>query len=352
MTSRYGTFHRYVVGFSWMICASACVSENSAPSLRGEALGTTWSVRWEGDSSQEDAIAEAVVGALARIDGQMSTWRSDSELSAIRQSAKPVAVSEATAAVVREALWLSEQTQGAFDPTVQPLVELWGFHGTPLIELPTEEAIGVAREQVGWRRVRVSHTNGRAFVNGGGTALDLSAIAKGYAVDRVSLAVSELGVGSHLVEIGGEIRAVGPGPDGGDWSVGVEAPLPGNVPGSSLFGIVGVVNAAVATSGNYRQSRTVQGVEVHHTLDPRTGHPATSGVGSATVIAPTCAMADGLATALMVLGEDGLPLIERMEGVEAGLIWVDADGGSTKATSGFRLQVVTGPIQPGGSVHQ
>ncbi len=281
----------------------------------------------------------------------MSTWRSDSELSAIRESLDPVDVSEATAAVVRQALWLSEQTGGAFDPTVQPLVELWGFHGTPLTVLPTPEEIEAAQTQVGWRRVQVSHVDGQAVVNGGGTALDLSAIAKGYAVDRVSLAISELGVGSHLVEIGGEIRVSGPGPGGGLWSVGVEAPLPGNVPGASLFGLVEVVNASVATSGNYRQSRTVQGVEVHHTLDPRTGRPATSGVGSATVIAPTCALADGLATALMVLGEEGLPLIEGMEGVEAGLIWVDASGSRMELTSGFRLQVVTEPIQPDGSGH-
>ena len=199
--------------------------------------------------------------------------------------------------------------------------------------------------------MEVSHVDGQAVVNGGGTALDLSAIAKGYAVDRVSLAISELGIAQHLVEIGGEIRVSGPSPEGGLWSVGVEAPLAGNVPGSSLFGVVHAVNASVATSGNYRQSRTVEGVEVHHTLDPRTGRPATSGVGSATVIAPTCALADGLATALMVLGEEGLPLVERMEGVEAGLIWVDASGSRTELTSGFRLQVVTEPIQPNGSGH-
>jgi thiamine biosynthesis lipoprotein len=315
-------------------------------------LGTTWSVRWDGDSSQEDAVAESVVAALMLVDGQMSTWRSDSELSAIRGSSEPVAVSEATAAVVREALWLSEQTEGAFDPTVQPLVELWGFHGMPLTVPPTEQEITAARSQVGWQRVQVSHVDGQAVVNGGGTALDLSAIAKGYAVDRVSQAISELGVGSHLVEIGGEIRVSGPGPAEGLWTVGVEAPLPGNIPGSALFGVVQTVNASVATSGNYRQSRTVGGVEVHHTLDPRTGRPATSGVGSATVIAPTCSLADGLATALMVLGEEGLPLIERMEGVEAGLIWVDASGSRTEETSGFRLQVVTELIQPGASGHQ
>mgnify|MGYP002039480129 CR=1 FL=1 len=162
----------------------------------------------------------------------------------------------------------------------------------------------------------------------------------------------KLGVATHLVEVGGEVRVSGPGPDDGWWSIGVEAPLPGNAPGSELAGIVRVVNGAVATSGNYRQSQTVEGVEVHHTLDPRTGRPTTNDIGSATVTAPTCAMADGLATALMVMGADGLPLIEAMDGVEAGLLWVDDEGVRTEASSGFTLQMVTDSIQPGVPAHE
>lgn len=347
--TRNATLRRWigVVTGLTALMASACTPSEPAPSsLRGQALGTTWSVMWTGRGPSSDVVADAIVAELSAVDRQMSTWRDDSELSAVRGATGPIEVSEATASVVREALWLAEATGGAFDPTVQPLVELWGFHGEPLTALPSDEALAAARAQLGWERVTVGRSAAAPTVDAGGTALDLSAIAKGHAVDRVSDALSALGIGAHLVEVGGEVRAAGPGPVEGWWSVGVEAPLVGNVPGSSLVGAVRVVNAAVATSGNYRQSRVIDGVEVHHTLDPRTGRPATSGVGSATVVAPTCELADGLATALMVLGEDGLPLIEALDGVEAGLLWVEDDGLRQVSSSGFALQLVTPTAEP------
>ena len=310
-------------------------------SLRGEALGTTWEVMWRSTEVERDDVADRIVFVLTSVDQQMSTWRDDSELSRIRASDGPVPVSEATASVLAEALWLAEATGGAFDPTVQPLVELWGFHGAPLTELPSDQALSTARESVDWTRVVLGRSEAGPTIDAGGTALDLSAIAKGHAVDRVSDALSALGIGTHLVSIGGEVRASGSGPDDGLWSVGVEMPTPGNAPGSELYGIVRVANRSVATSGNYRQQRVVEGVEVHHTLDPRTGRPSDSEVASATVIAPTCALADGLATALMVLGSEGLPLIERLPNVEAGLLWMGPNGIYAEESSGFELHTVT-----------
>ena len=342
-----------VVLLSFLLgCTSHSSDTQVMHSLQGQGLGTTWSVRWEGSSATEDEVTAAVVDALTQVDAHMSTWKPDSEINTVRNTPGRVAVSSDTVYVVDMALQLAQATEGAFDPTVQPLVELWGFHGDPIEQLPSDDALAAAQQQIGWQRVQTGWEGGTPWVDADGTALDLSAIAKGYVVDRMSESISALGIGTHLVEVGGEVRVSGPGPDGGWWSVGIDSPVQGTAPGQSMAGIVRVVNGAVATSGNYRQTRTVQGVEVHHTLDPRTGRPSTARVGSATVTAPTCALADGLATALMVMGADGLALVESLDGVEAGLLWAEPSGIRTEGTSGFRLQMVTDPIQPAPPPHE
>lgn len=288
--------------------------------LTGESMGTTWMVKWAGvDRSAE--VRPAVDDALRQIDLAMSTWKDDSEISRIRAAQVPVEVSVETAFVVDQALDLARMTGGAFDPTVQPLVELWGFHGQTRDTLPTQEELTEAMAHVGYDKVRVSWTlDGHPTVDAGGTALDLSAIAKGHAVDRVSAALSRLGLGTHMVEVGGEVRVSGPGASSDLWRVGVDRPIMGSLPGQDLQGVVSLVNGAVATSGNYRNARRIEGKDYGHTLDPRTGWPADTQVRSATVVAPDCRTADGLATALMVLGEEGLPLVEGLADTEVLLL--------------------------------
>ncbi len=326
---------------------SACAPDAGAPDatatapapapvhdLAGEALGTTWRVKWLG-AAEPDALRSAVESALAEVDASMSTWRDDSELSRIRAADGPVGVSVDTAHVVQAALELAAATGGAFDPTVQPLVELWGFHGERRATPPTDDELAAARAQVGWERVTVGWTDGSPWVDGGGTALDLSAIAKGHAVDRVSAALSARGVAHHMVEVGGEVRTAGAGP-AGVWRVGVDRPEVGLAPGARLEAVVELTNGAVATSGNYRNAYDLEGRRVAHTLDPRTGQPASSNAASATVIAPDCRTADALATALMVLGTDGLALVERWPDVEA-MVLVAEDGVFVpRATAGMK----------------
>jgi thiamine biosynthesis lipoprotein len=266
----------------------------------------------------------------------MSTWRDDSELSRIRASDGPVEVSEDTALVVREALEIAAATGGAFDPTVQPLVEVWGLHGAKRTSVPSDEELAAAMAHVGWRRVTLARTEALVpTVDSGGTALDLSAIAKGHAVDRVSSALSALGIPSHMVEIGGEVRVAGPSPSGGPWRVGVDVPREDSVPGRALADVLEISNAAIATSGNYRNVYAIGDLRVVHTLDPRRGRPVESGVASATVVASDCRTADGWATALMVMGEAGLPLIEARRDIEALLLVVDGDGFAPRQTSGM-----------------
>ncbi len=319
-------------------CAAPPAPERAVHALRGEAFGTTWTVKWLGDAPITEADAEAaIVGALAEVDAAMSTWRDDSDLSRARAAQGPVTVRAETGLVVEAALVLARETGGAFDPTVQPLVELWGFHGTPRTTWPTDDEVASARAQLGYDRVRVVHDGqGGVTLDTAGTALDLSAIAKGHGVDRVSWALSDLGVSEHMVEVGGEVRAHGRGPGGVWWRVGVDLPSPSLKMGEALAAVVQVTNGAVATSGNYRQSFRVEGREVHHTMDPRTGFPAAARVGSATVIAPDCRTADGWATALMVLGADeGLRLIEGRPELEALVLVPDGEGFARRLSSGM-----------------
>ena len=314
--------------------------EEQAPAplrqLTGEALGTTWTVKFTGGASDADA-RRAVEAALAEVDAAMSTWRDDSEISRVRAADGPIVVSEATFAVVGEALELAHATGGAFDPTVQALVELWGFQGARRDDLPDDEAIASARAQVGWQRVRLGRdAEGRPTLDDGGTALDLSAIAKGYAVDRVSWALSTLGLANHMVEVGGEVRAHGQGPTGAGWRLGIDRPEPGAAPGHRLEAVVRLTNGALATSGNYRNTYAIDGQRVAHTLDPREGRPVQTEVASATVVAPDCTTADGLATALMVLGPDrGLELVEARPDVEALLLLIEGDGFRAVESSGM-----------------
>lgn len=305
--------------------------------LQGEALGTTWSIRWRG-GPQPAALQARVEALLAQVDAAMSTWRADSELSQVRSATGPVGVSVDTWLVVRAALDVAEATGGAFDPTVQPLVELWGFHGERRQQAPTLEELEAARAQVGWSRVRTGWMDGEPWVDAGGTALDLSAIAKGHAVDRLVQGVAGLGAADAMVEIGGEVRVLGEGPAGA-WRIGVDRPEPGALPGHQLEAVVELRHGALATSGDYRNAYDLDGRRIAHTLDPRTGRPAGSAVASATVLAPDCRTADALATALMVLGPPGLERVERWPDVEALLLVAEAEGFVAQGTSGMERYV-------------
>jgi thiamine biosynthesis lipoprotein len=177
---------------------------------------------------------------------------------------------------------------------------LWGFRGGAEVSDPGEEELARARARVGWRHLAWDD-EGRLVSRVRGVELDLSAIAKGYAVDAIVDELARDRPLGLLVEVGGEVRALGTKPGGEAWRVGIED---AGAPGSRLEAVVALTGAALATSGDYRQARTVNGERRSHVLDPRSGRPARTGVASASVVAPTCMEADGVATALMVLGPD------------------------------------------------
>jgi len=284
---------------------AACQPRPALQDVSGQTFGAAWSVRWVGALGSRE-VEMAATQVFAEVDAATSSWRADSELSRARAGGR-VAAGPALRDVLGEALAVAAASGGAFDPTVQPLVELWTLHGARRTTRPTDLEVADARARVDWRRVSLTGEG----LDLDGAALDLSAIAPGYAADRVSDALVALGVTDSLVDVGGEVRARGRAPDG-RWRVALDRPVDGS---AGAFTVVAVSDAAVATSGHYRNHYVVEGVAVGNAIDPRTGWPSTADVLSATVFAPRASTADAWATALMVLGEDGLRVLP--DGVDA-----------------------------------
>lgn len=226
-------------------------------------------------------------------------------------------------------------TGGAFDPTVSPLINAWGFGfktGAPV----TPETVDSLWHLVGMERMEL--VDGRLHKDDPRMSLNFSAIAKGYAVDVVASFLREKGVKNFLVEIGGEVAAQGKNARGETWRVGIDTPDEANVAGGEIEAVVMLDDAALATSGNYRNFRVVNGRRVAHTIDPATGYPVQHSLLSATVLAPDCMTADAYATAFMVLGVDkSLEIAARNPGIEAYLIYaVDSLTTSVAMTPGMK----------------
>ncbi len=292
-------------------------------------MGTTYAVRVVADGRGDDRIdapRAAVERVLARVDGRMSTWRPESELSRFNrlQSTEPFPVSADTLAVFRHALEISALTGGAFDVTVAPLVDAWGFGpaGRPAA-FPDAAEIERLRARVGYRQLRIDGAASTIRKLHPLLAADLSALAKGYAVDQVAELLRAERIESYLVEVGGEVRTRGRSERGDAWRVGIERPAPGP---PAVQRLLGLGNLALATSGDYRNYYEVEGRRLSHTIDPRTGRPVAHRLAAASVIDPLCVRADALATALEVLGpEDGFALAVE-QGWAALLIARRADG--------------------------
>jgi thiamine biosynthesis lipoprotein len=262
-------------------------------------MGTTWSVRHAG-GAEGSALRPGIEAVLETVVEQMSGWLPASNLcrfnSAIAGSRRtpPPEFSDVLAC----ALEIAQASDGAFDPTMAPLVDLWGFGAAPAAKaMPEVYDVAQALARVGWRKLRWEQ--GSLF-QPGGMGLDFSGIAKGYAVDLVAEHLASLGLASFLVEIGGELRGQGMKPDGSPWWVALEA-----VPDAPTAGedfVVALHGLSVATSGDYRRFFEQDGRRYGHTLDPRTGWPVANNVASVTVLHPSCMRADAWATALSVLG--------------------------------------------------
>ncbi|HCF59721.1 MAG TPA: hypothetical protein DFS52_17215 [Myxococcales bacterium] len=281
------------------------------------------------------AVGKAV-GAVSALERKLSVFLPDSELSGLNASASRarVAVSSELQRVLDESRRIHGLTDGAFDPTVGPLMSSWGFRQGRPTRLPGREALRASLERTGLKRVD-SAASGVAF-DAEGLGLDFGGIAKGYGADRAAEALRASGL-SGLVNAGGDLRSVGAQPNGEPWKVGVRNPVR---TGELLASVELAPDQAVATSGTYEQRYEVEGRQVTHILDPRSGGPV-DGVVSATVVAATAIEADALSTAACVLGADAaLRLCSSLPGVEA--LVVARDGGKYRvdATSGLKARML------------
>ncbi len=329
---------RYAVVVVLALLAGACTDRAAQPvGFSGMTMGTAYSVKVGGlpDGLEEAALGTQIENLLARINRQMSTWDAQSELSRFNAGASTdwIDVSADLAAVVTTALHASELTAGAFDVTVAPLVDLWGFGpGKQQDRVPSDAAIAAATARIGYTRIRARGSPPAIRKDLPELHIDLSAIAKGYAVDQVATLLESLGVIDYLVEIGGELRGRGRNPVGGHWRIGIEQPSSRH---RDLHAVISVDDSGIATSGDYRNYFEKDGVRYSHTIDPRSGRPIAHRLASVTVIDDSTAAADALATGLLVLGpEEGFRLAERA-GVAAWFIIRTDDGFIDRQTPAF-----------------
>jgi thiamine biosynthesis lipoprotein len=292
--------------------ANAAVPRRADPvslqQLGGQTMGTTWSLRFDNPRMLPlPQVREAVEAALARVVAQMSHWETDSDIGRFNRApagSRHVLPRE-FADVMACALRWAAASGGAIDPTVGPLIACWGF-GPEAQEngLPAAQPLADARARVGWLRLAFDAAEG-SLSQPGGVSLDLSGIAKGFAVDHGVEALRALGLVDLLFEIGGELRGIGRRPGGQPWQVQVDSE-----PAAAQR--IALADMAVATSGDRWHQRTHEERRWSHTIDPRTGEPTTHTLASVTVLHPECMQADALATVLTVLGpDDGFDFAER-----------------------------------------
>ncbi|MDP3845449.1 MAG: FAD:protein FMN transferase [Pseudomonas sp.] len=282
----------------------------------GPTMGSSYSIKYlpaaHGPTvAHAQAATEAI---LAEVDQQLSTYRNDSLIA--RFNALPANSCQQLPAevlgLVRFGEQLSQQSAGAFDMTVEPLLNLWGFGPQARDErVPTASEIAAVRLRVGHQHVRI---DGQQLCKDAAVALDFNSIAAGYAVDRIAAKLGELGVGSYLVEVTGEVKAQGQKADGSPWRIAIEAPLDNQQVAQRILPLDGY---GISTSGDYHNYFEQDGQHYSHTLDPLTGAPIKHGLAQVSVVDRAVQRADGLSTLLMVLGpERGLAFAER-EGIAA-----------------------------------
>jgi len=283
--------------------------------LAGQTMGTTWSVKLVAPpTANADALAAMAQHELDTVVRQMSPWEPLSDLSRYNRAAAGswTPLPPAFAQVLRCALEVAEATNGAFDPTLGALVDLWGFGPRPFSgSPPPADAAAKARESAGWRRLVL---DGDRLFQPGGLRLDLNGIAKGFAVDQVAAALDRSGARAYLVEVGGELRGAGAKPDGQPWWVELERPPTAN---DGLRTLVALHGLSVATSGDYRRFFEHDGRRYAHTLDPATAAPVANPTVSVTVLNQSCMRADAYATALTVMNPDAALAFATEHGLAA-----------------------------------
>lgn len=310
---------------------SACGNRGTESfTLHGEALGTFYTITVVAPPADISEIKARQLAdtTLDRVNRLMSTYQEDSELSRFNGHDAPVPfpVNKETHTVFEIAREISQQSGGAFDVTVGPLVNAWGFGPDAFKNPPDETAIKALLQHTGYEKITL-HPGPAISKAHPDVYCDLSAIAKGYAVDAVAKTFEQGGISRYMIEVGGEVRVAGKNPHGNAWTLGIEAPKPG---ARELYTAVRLGQGALATSGDYRNMYEAEGRLVSHTIDPHTGYPVQHALASASVIHSSCTRADGYATALMALGPEKALEFAREHGLAVLLLVHDAGSNTFK----------------------
>lgn len=286
---------------------SGCFQTQSVEQITGKTMGTSYTIKIQGEIDQR-----LIDQRLEKINQVFSNWNQDSELSLLNRQAinHPQELSDEMAFVLTHALALHEQTKGFFSPTMGALIDIWGFGVNPVENHPEQLMIEQALAKSAIQQLTLS---GSQFEKKADIQLNLSAIAKGYAVDEIAKLLKNQNIEHFMVEIGGEIKTQG------GWSVGIETPI-GQTPIA-----VNLVNESIATSGNYRQYFVWQGKRYAHILSPHTGLPVDSDLFSASVIHTSSMLADAYATAMMAMGHDKAVKMAQRLNLKAVLILNQCD---------------------------
>ena len=320
---------------------AACGGDSRLPQyeLAGGALGTTFRVLLvaPGERFSRDELQTRILETMDEIDRLASTWREDSELSRFNanRSEAWIETSAEFCDAVDRALEISRLTDGAFDITVGPLVNLWGFGPDGSVTMPpADERLRAVLVDVGYEQLQTRCDIPAVRKQSGSIYIDLSGWAKGHAVDRLGELLDQSGFKDYLVEIGGELKLRGKNAQGLKWAVAVEAPsTTKRVPHSVLR----LTNTGVATSGDYRNFFDHDGKQYSHTIDARTGYPVSHALAAVTVVNESTAYADAMATALLVLGpKDGPERAERL-GIAAYFLIRDKTGIEEIESPSFKL---------------
>ena len=309
--------------------------------FRGATMGTSYNIKIvvpKNDSTNTTKLHADIKFLLNYVNSVASTYLDDSELSRFNHDAanRWMAASPDLVGLVDVSMQISRLSGGAFDITVGPLVNLWGFgpEHNP-VDVPSEKEIARRKKLVGYEYLQVRYDPPSLRKNIDSLYCDLSAIAKGWGVDKVAELLESQSFENYLVEIGGEIRAKGTNVKGSAWRIGVSSPRGAG----GIDKVINVTNIGVATSGDYRNYFEKDGVRYSHTIDPRSGAPIQHELASVTVIHPSCMMADAFATAIDVLGpEDGLKLA-RENNLALFMILKSKEGFEEKMTPSFEQYI-------------
>ena len=301
----------------------------------GTIFGTLYHAKYR---SEEDLKAE-LEAELHKVDASLSMFNPHSTISKINRG-ETTEVDEMLSEVLRLSFAVNSATDGAFDPTVAPLVNAWGF-GFKNGQLPDSLQVDSLRALVGLSGIHIQ--DGRLMKDNPFSILDFSAIAKGYGVDRAARVLRNHGIKHFMVEIGGEVVTEGVNDRGEEWRIGINKPDDDSTStNTELQDVITLSGKAIATSGNYRNYYINEGRKIAHTINPQTGYPAQQDILSSTVMAPSCAEADAFATAFMVLGmEQAKQVLARQPQLEAYFIYSDEEGGyHTWCTEGLDELIV------------